>query len=166
MKCDYDVKEKPSGRRIIVNCIECEVDFDLKRCYPQIVSMMSMEYNIDNIIFSDHKETMIKGDAVRILSNLGTLSRELKRLSLRKTNESKCKDCKVSPKILFSELDNKIKKDPQELFKTYKKIAFNLMKADDCPKCRKTTKEDLERIGGKFITISNDVKHKAYGIIG
>ena len=165
MKCEYEVKEKPNGRRVTVNCMECLEDFDLKKCHHHIVEMMSREYNIDHIIFSDHMETLIKGDAVQIYSHLGSLSKELKHLALRKTVEKKCEVCPVTPKKIFTGLDTSLRDDPASLFKTYKRLSYELMKSKGCNECRKGTKEDLERMGDQVMDMVKLVNYKAFGIV-
>ncbi len=166
MKCEYDVTEKFNGRRVTVNCRECENAFAVEKCFPSMMDIMIKEYNINHIIFSDQKETLIKGDAVKLFSRLGALLKELDRLSSRTTDGADCHECESSPLILFGTLKETLRRDPKSTFKVYQQSAYALMKADGCSNCRKTTKEDLKRVGDELISISSNVRHKAYGIIG
>jgi len=138
----------------------------MEDCLPHIICLMSDEYNVDNIIFSEEKETMMKGEVVDIFSRLGMLDKELKRLSNRKRDSGDCDGCEASPNKLFSSLQDTLRNETKSIFDVYRDATYILMKAEGCRGCRKSTKEDMERIGNELISIFYHVRRKAYGIIG
>ncbi len=166
MKCEYNVDDRIEGRRITVNCLECDEIFDLKECFFHVIKIMGDEYNIDNMVFSDDVETQLTGNVVDILGRLGDLCKDIDRVSSKVPKGKECKNCDVSPKKIFGDIYGSFADEPDKVFEAYYTSYRSLNQGEGCEECKRQSEEDMCRFGEELVSLSDAVLRDAYGIIG
>ncbi len=164
--CNYVVKKENRSRELVINCKDCSDDFKLSKCLGGIILAMEGEYNIDALILSDYLERQYSKEVLGILEDIRDISEELEQLASRRMNEKKCRDCKINPGKMYSEIRKTLVSSPEDIYKSFSEYSKLLMKKEGCTQCRKSSKEELTLIGERLLDLRNKIMREAFDVVG
>lgn len=164
--CGHKIRQEEGKRKLVINCKECEEDFSLDHCFPGILLALEKEYQIDSIILSDYIERQYSGEGIEVLKSIADVINRLERWTSRSEGKKECQKCPIHPPEMYSDIRGLSLRDPGAAYEALLNYSKELMKKNGCPKCRRSTKEELTVLGKELLQLRSDVLAEAYGVVG
>ncbi len=166
ISCTHRINKSDEKRKIIVDCKECENDFQFEDCLPGLILALAGTYKIDSIVISDHIEKEFKGEQVDILLKMRDITDKIDNFSSRKGHEEGCENCEFWPPNFYSQLKENFISNPGCIYEEITRMKSRSKSIEDCPNCRGDLEEELRMIGKEALELKSDVLAEGFGIIG
>jgi len=166
VSCDHVQSKNNKKRTLTISCKECGNDFHFKHCVSGLILALSDVYKIDSIVISDYMEKKLDEKQVEILTQLRDIVNEIESFSSRIPDGDECKECKLSPSLLYPELKREFISDPGIIYEKIPQLKNKIKKSKRCLDCKKDLKQELSIIGDKALKLRSDVFAEGFGIKG
>ncbi len=164
--CSHRIDKSIEKRKLIIDCKECEKDYDFDECLPGLILALEGTYKIDSIVVSGHVEKEFKDKHVDILLKIRDIADKIENFSSRKVADEGCEDCEFWPPSYYSQLKGRFISDPGCIYGEITSLKKKSRSIEDCTGCEEDLKEELRMIGKDALELKSDVFTEGFGIIG
>jgi len=166
VSCDHAQNKNSEKRTLMIECKECDDDFNFKECVTGLILALNDVYKIESIVISDYMEKKLGKKQVNILTKIRDIVDDIESFSSRVPNGDECSGCEIKPSSLYPELKKEFISNPGIIYEEIPRLKDNIIERNNCKNCEKDLKEELNIIGEKALELKSDVFTEAFGIKG